>query len=223
MDKKQQRLMEQQDHIFSAMAAIIGGLAAPVRLRLIHFLSQAPLTVEVLAHKIDQSVANTSMHLRKMLSEKIVQVEALGQKRVYSLRPAVLKFWEQCQDFVQELDPTLVLEVKEIYGAIAWDKDLVQTLSMAQEQELVLLDIRPTEEVLEEFSAPYLIHIPGNLLEQKLKQLPKRKIILVICRGRFCAYSAHTVNLLRQQGYKAYRLDKSWFVLKQMIDQQLKT
>ena len=56
MDKKLLKLKEQQNELFCSIAAIIGAISSPVRIRLIHFLSQGPLTVETLAIKIDQSL-----------------------------------------------------------------------------------------------------------------------------------------------------------------------
>ena len=87
MDNKLKVLKQRQEDIFVSLASLLGAMAAPVRIRLIHFLSQAPLTVEVMASKVDQSVANTSMHIRKMLNEGLVTVESLGQKRLYTLAP----------------------------------------------------------------------------------------------------------------------------------------
>ncbi len=65
MNKKFELIKNRQDEIFLGISNLLSGISSPVRLKLLHFLSQAPLTVEVLSNKIDQSVANTSMHLRK--------------------------------------------------------------------------------------------------------------------------------------------------------------
>lgn len=219
MDKKLNLLKTKQDESFSLMANIIGSFASSVRIKLIHFLSQSPLTVEVLAQKIDQTIANTSMHLRKMLSEKIVNVEVVGQKRLYSLRPALMIFWEQCQDFCMEIDPTVKLSVEELYGDINWKFSEKETLQMIKNKELVVLDVRPDDEAKNELKNrySYLICLPISELKNRLDELPKRKKILVICRGRLCALSAHTVNLLRENDYKAYRLEASWFKLSKIL------
>lgn len=217
MNKKFQVLKSRQDEIFNSIASILGGIAAPVRIKLIHFLSQAPLTVEVLANKIDQSVANTSMHLRKMLAENIVTVTSQGQKRVYTLHPAVLEFWESCQDFVQKIDPQLHLVSEDLFGAIEWDKNINETVTMAKKGELILLDVRPEDESVDDLNLPYVLHISSQNLDEKLNKLPKRKPILVFCRGRLCSLSAATVSDLRAKGLKAYRLDKSWFAIKKHL------
>jgi DNA-binding transcriptional ArsR family regulator len=213
-----QVLKHQQGAIFESMAGILGAIAAPVRIRLIHFLSQAPLTVEVLAAKTDQSTANTSMHLRKMLSEGLVTVESVGQKRLYTLMPAVLDFWESYQDFIQKLNPSLKINSQELFGEISWTKNWEETLKLIKNKEIIFLDVRPSDEVIEELKEfPEIIHISQQDLKQNLSKLPKRKKILVFCRGRMCALSAYSVNYLRENGFKAYRLEESWTRLKKEL------
>lgn len=216
-----QVLKQQQVDIFASMAGILGAIAAPVRIRLIHFLSQAPLTVEVLAAKTDQSMANTSMHLRKMLSEGLVTVESVGQKRLYTLMPAVLDFWESYQDFIQKLNPALKINSQELFGEISWTKNWEETLKLIKKKEIIFLDVRPCDEVVDEPKEfPEIIHISQQDLKLNLGKLPKRKQILVFCRGRMCALSAYSVNYLRENGFKAYRLEESWTRLKKELLKQ---
>lgn len=213
-----QVLKKQQDVIFESMAGILGAIAAPVRIRLIHFLSQAPLTVEVLADKTDQSMANTSMHLRKMLGEGLVRVESVGQKRLYTLMPAVLEFWESYQDFIQKINPSLKINSHKLFGEISWNKDWEETLKLIKKKEIIFLDVRPNDEVVDELKAfPEILHISQQDLEQNLGKLPKRKQILVFCRGRMCALSAYSVNYLRESGFKAFRLEESWTRLRKEL------
>lgn len=211
-------LKERQGSIFESMAQILGVMGAPVRIKLIHFLSQAPLSVEVLAAKIDQSVANTSMHLRKMLQEKIVSVEVVGQKRLYSLNPAMFEFWESFQDFAQKLDPSLKMDSTDLYGDINWTENWKVTRDLLNKKEIILLDVRPDDEVDDMHEKNlFVMNISQKELKIHLKELPKRKKILVFCRGRMCALSAFSVNYLRENGFKAYRLEESWTRLKKEL------
>lgn len=213
-----QVLKQQQGDIFESMAGILSAIAAPVRIRLIHFLSQAPLTVEVLAAKTEQSMANTSMHLRKMLNEGLVTVESVGQKRLYTLMPAVLDFWESYQDFIQKLDPSLKINSQKLFGEISWTKNWEETLKLVKKKEIIFLDVRPNDEVVDDLKEfPEIMHIAQQDLKQNLGKLPKRKQILVFCRGRMCALSAYSVNYLRENGFKAYRLEESWTRLKKEL------
>ena len=214
MDKKLEKLKHQQEVVFSEMADILVGISSPVRIKLIHFLSQGPLTVEVLAIKIGQSVANTSMHLRKMLASHIVSVSVQAQKRLYSLHPAAFLFWEACQNFTQNLDPRLRIDSTQVYGDLDWKVDINQTLKMVKKNEVSILDVRPVDEVLDTLDELNVINIPTTDLAKNLSKLPKKKPILVFCRGRFCALSAYAVNELREKGYNAFRLNESWYALK---------
>lgn len=216
MDSLQLLKIKQLD-IFESMANIMTAMSAPVRIRIIHFLSQAPLTVDTLATKLDQSVANTSMHLRKMLQERLVTVEVMGQKRLYTLSSAVLNFWESFQDFSQELDPTIKMDTEKVYGEINWEENWKETIRLIKRNEIILLDVRPDDEVVQESLSFEVLHIPQQSLKQHLSKLPKRKKILVFCRGRMCALSSYTVNYLRENGFKAYRLESSWTRLKQEL------
>lgn len=216
MDKKLEKLKNRQNEIFLSMAQIIGGFSAPVRIKLIHFLSQGPLTVETLSKKIDQSVANTSMHLRKMLGEKIVTVSVLGKNRLYALHPATFQFWESCQDFIQEIDTSLKLDVSDIYEELDWQENLKTTIKMAKNKELVLIDARPSEEIVQPLTELNALNIPSSEIAKNLSQIPKKKPVLIFCRGRLCALSAYAVNELRKNGIQAYRLNESWYSLKKV-------
>ena len=79
MNKTIEKAKDRQEYLFSEMSALLNGLASPVRLKIIHFLTQAPHSVEQLAQKLGQSIANTSMHLKKMQRENILKTENLGQ------------------------------------------------------------------------------------------------------------------------------------------------
>jgi DNA-binding transcriptional ArsR family regulator len=209
---------EQQNDIYQQMAQMMGALASPVRLKIIHFLSQAPLTVEVLASKCEQSVANTSMHLRKMLGEKVLRVETLGQKRLYSLHSDLSHFFEECLDFAQALNP--LLKLTEEFDA---PFSLKQIKQMLDDKELTLLDVRPEEEsslYKENFNDSNVLFIPAESIKKEIESLPKRKALLVVCRGRFCVLSLDIVKKLREEGYKAYRSPYSWHKLKSLFTKE---
>lgn len=210
MNNEVTKLKEEQARIFSSIAAILAGISAPVRVKLIHFLSQGPLSVDVLSKKIDQSVANTSMHLRKMLAVKIVLVSTAGNHRLYSLNPAAFSFWEAVQDFIQEIDPSLRFEINDI----DWPENLDTTIEMIHSHQVILVDARPNDEITEPLDELHVLNITNSEVGKHLSKLKKKKPILVFCRGRLCGLSALVVNQMREQGLKAYRLNESWYSLK---------
>jgi DNA-binding transcriptional ArsR family regulator len=221
MTKTFVKAKERQDFLFNEVASLLGALASPVRLRIIHFLCQAPHSVEHLAQKIDQSVANTSMHLKKMQRENILKTEISGQKRIYSLANQEMRdFWEQIQAFALSHNPSNSLRSDEIYREeLEWRKDLKETTKLIQSKKIILLDVRPKDEVEDEDLTykKYVKHIPFDNLKAGADSLSKTKPILVICRGRLCVMSNESTFLLRKLGYDAYKLDVSWHHISKLL------
>ncbi len=209
--KQFQELKEKQHEVFEELSSLLGALAAPVRLKIIHLLSQSPQSVETLAEKLNQTTANTSMHLRKMYLEGILKVTTDKQKRIYSIaHPALLSFWENLQDFAQEKNPQLQLKSDDFYGEdFSWEKSPAETRRLIKENKIILLDVRPDDEVNEEETEA--IHLSHSALKDGSIKLPKTKDILVFCRGRFCALAVDAVATLRKKGYRAFRLEESWY------------
>lgn len=212
-----------QQEIFTALGDKLSALSSPVRLKLIHFLSQAPLSVEVLAEKIEQTIANTSMHLRKMLNEDIVSVSHVGQKRVYTLNSAVKIFWEDCQHFLGLIQPSMVDLVKNEDLEINWPHSLTSSINDIKNKKVFLLDIRPHDEVFTDESLPSInyIHIPFEKLQEQWKKLPKKIPLLVICRGKYCALSTQAISFLKEKKIQAYRLPYSWFSISNKLKELL--
>ena len=121
MNKTIEKAKQRQDYLFEEMSSLLEALASPVRLKIIHFLSQAPHSVEQLSLKLGQSMANTSMHLNKMQRENILKTETLGQKRIYSLAQVEMKeLWEQIQNFALVHNPTNVIDSSDLAMAYAF-------------------------------------------------------------------------------------------------------
>jgi rhodanese-related sulfurtransferase len=77
---------------------------------------------------------------------------------------------------------------------------------MAVERNVVVLDVRPAVE----YEAGH-IHgarsIPITELRTRLKDLPKNREIVAYCRGPYCVFADEAVAVLRNKGYKAFRLE----------------
>jgi rhodanese-related sulfurtransferase len=94
---------------------------------------------------------------------------------------------------------------------------IIKIVNIAKNKEITLLDARPKEEVSEELLKVHVLNIPSSELDENLTLLNKKKPVVVFCRGRLCALSAYVVSELRKNGYKAYRLNESWYSLKNNI------
>lgn len=215
MSKTFELAKERQDYLFTEMSSLLNALASPVRLQIIHFLTQSPHSVEQLALKIRQSIANTSMHLKKMQRENILKTESSGQKRIYSLAQNEMKeFWEQIQDFALIHNQSNLISSKEIYQEdLDWNKNIIETIKLIKNKKVTLLDVRPDDETLEhdELYKKYVLHIPFEKLKKAKESLPTSKPILVICRGRLCVISNESTFLLKKMGYEVSKLNMSWF------------
>jgi DNA-binding transcriptional ArsR family regulator len=215
MNKTVEKAKERQEYLFKELSSLLEALASPVRLKIIHFLSQAPHSVEQLSNKLGQSIANTSMHLNKMQRENILKTETLGQKRIYSLAQAEMKeFWEQIQNFAFIHNSSNIISSSEIYNEeLKWPKDLDETIKMIRARKLTLLDVRPDDEIDEVDSTykKYVLHIPFENLKKLKDTLPTSRPILIICRGRLCVMSNESTYQLRKLGFDAYKFDLSWY------------
>jgi rhodanese-related sulfurtransferase len=79
-------------------------------------------------------------------------------------------------------------------------------LRRVRKGEVTVLDVRPVEEYLAG-------HIPGAIsiqlkeLERHLSELPRKQEIVAYCRGPFCVLAIQAVEMLREKGFRAVRLE----------------
>jgi len=70
-----------------------------------------------------------------------------------------------------------------------------------------VLDVRPAEE----FHAghiPGAVSIPVADLKRRLASLPKYREVVAYCRGPYCVFAVDAVKVLRENGFKAVRMDE---------------
>src|SRR5688500_11482292 len=80
--------------LYDALAESAKALANGRRAELVDVLSQGERSVEELADEIDQSVANTSQHLQRLLRSGLVTSRREGTRIFYSLSsPGVGELW----------------------------------------------------------------------------------------------------------------------------------
>lgn len=217
MSKTIENARIRQEYLFSEMANLLGALASPVRLKIFHYLTQSPHSVEQLSEKLGQSVANTSMHLKKLQRENLLKTETRAQKRIYSLaQPQMKEFWEQILDFTAIHSPQDKISSEEIYGEnLDWKKNVEETVKSVKAKKVTLLDVRPLDETDADdiFYKKHVLNVPMNEIKKGIKNLPKSKPVLIVCRGRLCIMANETTSALRQMGFDAYRLSFSWYQL----------
>src|SRR5438105_10398314 len=89
--------------LFDAFASVARALGNGRRAEILDVLAQGRRSVEELASEIDQSVANTSHHLRTMARAGLLESEREGTRIVYRVAsPKVTELWRALRDVASE-------------------------------------------------------------------------------------------------------------------------
>lgn len=200
-----------KDALFDTFARVGSALSSGRRLEIIDVLAQAPRTVEEIAGNLDQSVANTSHHLRRLAEDGLVTFRKEGRHVLYELASdEVYSLWRAIQDVGAAHHAELAMRAQAYVG----DRSEIDTIDREKLREwlkekgrgLIVLDVRPEEE----YSTGHIegaISAPPDRLDEILPLLPETGDVVAYCRGRYCAYADQAVRRLRAEGRTAYRLE----------------
>lgn len=198
-----------KDEIFEQFARIGKAMASPKRLELLDILCQGERTVENLSRETGLTVANTSQHLQVLKNCRLVEQEKEGLYVKYRPAPGVCDFFFSMRGIAEnriaeiEMIKKRFLEGKKGMEPVN-KEELIQRM---QEEDVVILDVRPPEE----YRAGHIagaMSVPLKDLGLILAKLPKSKEIVAYCRGPYCVLSVEAVELLNQKGYRAVRLEE---------------
>jgi rhodanese-related sulfurtransferase len=198
-----------KDALFDAFADVAKALGNGRRAELIDVLAQGERHVDELAAEIDQSVANTSFHLRALASAGLVTTRRDGTRVYYRLAsPRVGDLWAALRDVAaahhEQLD--------ELVTAYVGDRtrldqiDRVELAARIAAGVVVVVDVRPAPE----YAAGHIAgarSIPVDQLAASIKALPADVEIVAYCRGPYCVYADDAVRVLRRRGRAARRLE----------------
>ncbi len=196
--------------IYQQLARVGKAVASPRRLEILDLLAQSPNTVEGLARKTGQSIANTSQHLQRLRRARLVEAAKRGLYVTYRLSDGgVAEFYRA----LRLLGEARLAEIRELTrdflaarGALE-PVDQEALVDRMKRGAVTVVDVRPVEE----YRAG---HIPGALsmplreLEQRLAELPTDREIVAYCRGPYCVLAVEAVGRLRARGFKAWRLEE---------------
>jgi rhodanese-related sulfurtransferase len=208
MDNQMKDARKIKDHLYDQVARIGKVFSSPKRLELIELLCQGEKTVETLANEASISVKLASSHLRELRMAQLVETKRQGKNIFYRLADkSVADLWVQIHTLAEDRLVDLQLALKKI---AAQPNDLVPSdreslLKAARKGEVVVLDVRPTEEYLNAH-LPFARSIPLEELRQRLAELPKDRSVVAYCRGPYCLMAKDAVELLRKEGYSAVHL-----------------
>jgi rhodanese-related sulfurtransferase/DNA-binding transcriptional ArsR family regulator len=198
--------------LFDTLAEAAKALSSGRRAELIDVLAQGERSVEELAQEIDQSVANTSQHLQRLLRAGLVRSRRDGNRIHYSLASDVVyRLWrtlrETAEAHVDHLDSLArdYLGDRGQLGTITRD----QLRRRLREGDVVVLDVRPRAE----YDAGHIrgaLSIPVAELKARLDEIPTGGDVVAYCRGPFCVYADDAVRLLAKAGRSALRLEEGF-------------
>ena len=197
-----------KDLLYEQVARIGKVFSSPKRLELIELLCQGEKTVEMLAREASISVKLASAHLRALRIAHLVETERQGKNICYRLADkSVAELWVQIHTLAEErlIELQLALQEIAIQPGDLMPSDRESLMKAARKGEVVVLDVRPTEEYLTAH-LPFARSIPLEELRQRLAELPKDRSIVAYCRGPYCLMAADAVELLKLEGYTAIHL-----------------
>jgi rhodanese-related sulfurtransferase len=194
--------------LYDALADAAKALASGRRAELVDVLAQGERSVEDLAEEIDQSVANTSQHLQRLLRSGLVESRRDGTHIYYSLSSSgVGELWRTMRGVAEHH----VAELDELAADYLGDRSRLRTITRddlkarLRDGDVIVLDVRPGPE----FAAGHIrgaISIPIAELETRLEEIPKGAEVVAYCRGPYCVYADDAVRLLDTNGVNAARL-----------------
>jgi rhodanese-related sulfurtransferase len=197
-----------KDALFEGFSGVAKALSSGRRSEIVDVLTQGERSVEAIALELDQSVANTSHHLRALARAGLVTTRREGTRIFYAVASErVAELWAALRDVAVEH----VAGLERLAGAYLGDRDGVETVDRDElvarldRGEVLLIDVRPEVE----FVAGHIAgarSVPIGELREQLKALPKGAEVVAYCRGPYCVYADDAVRELRRRGFAAHRL-----------------
>jgi rhodanese-related sulfurtransferase/DNA-binding transcriptional ArsR family regulator len=201
-----------KDALFDGLAEVARALSSGRRAEIVDVLAQGERSVEDVAGEIDQSVANTSHHLRALARAGLLITRREGTRIYYALASdRVGELWAAVRDVAE----AHVAGLDRLAAAYLGDRDGIEVVdrqvlaSRLHEGAVVVLDVRPAAE----FGAGHITgarSVPIGELRKHLKALPADAEVVAYCRGPYCVYADDAVRELGRKGFKAARLEDGY-------------
>ena len=205
---KQSRMFK--DQLYEQFARIGKALASPKRLELLDLLAQGERTVESLTREASLGLANCSQHLQVLREARLVEARKEGLYVFYCLADeAVGGLWLALRSLAEGRLADIQRVVRD-YFEVPEALEPVgrrELLEWVREGHVTLLDVRPAEEY-RAGHIPGAVSVPMEELERRLAELPTDQEIIAYCRGPYCVFAVHAVELLRERGFTARRFEE---------------
>jgi len=195
--------------LFDQFSRVAQALSSGRRVEIVDVLANGERSVDELSRQVAMSVANTSRHLQILKEAGLVAGTRNGTRVQYRLAsPVVYQFWVALRSLAAERLPGVHGLVQAYLGTREGLEPMTadELLGKLKAGEpLVVVDVRPGEE----YRAAHVagaVSIPLEVLERRLRELPRDREIVAYCRGPYCAFAPEAVRTLREHGYAARHL-----------------
>ena len=198
-----------KDALFDGLAEVAKALASGRRAEIVDLLSQGDRSVEDVATEIDQSVANTSHHLRALARAGLLTTRRDGTRIYYALSSdRIAALWAA----MREVAEAHVAGIERLADAYLGDRDGIEVVGRKElaarlrRGDVVVLDVRPASE----YGAGHIAgsrSVPIAELRRHLDALSPEAAVVAYCRGPYCVYADEAVRELRRRGFSASRLE----------------
>ncbi len=201
-----------KDALFDGLAEVAKALGNGRRAEIVDVLAQGARSVEEIAGEIDQSVANTSHHLRALVRGGLLDSRREGTRIYYALSSdCVAELWAA----IREVATERVAGLDRLAAAYLGDRDGVEVIdrdelaNRIKSGGVTVLDVRPVAE----FAGGHIAgarSVPVTELRRHLRALSKDIEVVAYSRGPYCVYADDAVRELRRKGFTARRLEDGY-------------
>ena len=208
---------ELKNGIYNEISRIAKALSNPNRLEILDFIANGEKCVEDIALQTGISIANASQHLQTLKKERLVKTSKKGNHVFYALLSIeVYLAWKGLRDLTLSVSPHVQQIMDEIRENFGYDEPSALT-EIKEREDVCLLDVRPQDEY-EKSHILNALSIPLNELNNRIREIPKDKLVIAYCRGMFCLEADKAVKILHTNGYNAKKIEES--VLDYQIDSE---
>lgn len=197
-----------KDALYEGFAEVARALASGRRAEIVDLLAQGERSVEQIAAEIEQSIANTSHHLRAMARAGLVTTRRDGTRIFYALASDhVVALWSALQQVAAEH----VAGLRTLADAYLGSREGIEVVGRDElaarlaRGEVLVLDVRPAAE----YAAGHIAgarSLPLPELRRQLRALSPDADVVAYCRGPYCVYADEAVRELTREGLRARRL-----------------
>lgn len=195
--------------LYEQVSRIGKAISSPKRLELLELLVQGEKTVEKLADLAHVDVKLASAHLKALREARLVGTRRDGRYVHYRLTN------DDVADLlvkVREVAEEHLIELRVALGRMSATPNLLSSetreslLAKARAGDVIVIDVRPGDEYAAAH-LPFARSMPLAELQQRIDELSPGKPVVAYCRGPYCVMSDTAVELLRNKGFSAYKIN----------------